>query len=129
VDWRRLRARVAVAATAAVISMGAFAVFAFVGSGGDGNSGGVGAFNACITRTRFLVLVGHRDGNGFVETINDRVRDAVVGEVVTDRPPTTLGGAAAANGRYVMSTATPLGRDATAIEGCWDRFFPVAPDA
>ena len=130
-DWRRLRARVAVVATAAaVISMGAFAVFAFVGSGGDGgNSGGVGAFNACITQTRFLVLVRHGDGNSVVETIKDRVGDAVVGEVATDRSPTTLGGAAAANGRYVMSTATPLGRDATAIEGCWDRFFPVAPDA
>jgi hypothetical protein len=126
VDWRRLRARVAVAATAAVISMGAFAMFAVVGSG-DGNSR-VGAFNACITQTRFLVLVRHRDGNGFGETIKDRVRHTVVGEVVTDRSPTTLGGAAAANGRYVMSTATPLGRDATAIEGCWDRFFPVAPD-
>jgi hypothetical protein len=128
VDWRRFPARVAVAAVAAVISMGAFAVFAFVGSGGDGSSR-VGAFNACITQTRFLFLVRHRDGNGFGETIKDRVRDAVVGEVVTDRPPTTLGGAAAANGRYVMSTATPLGHDATAIEGCWDRFFPVAPDA
>jgi hypothetical protein len=122
VDWRRLRARVAVVATAAaVISMGAFAVFAFVGSGG------VGAFNACITQTRFLGLVRHGYGNSFVETIKDRVRDAVVGEVATDRPPTTLGGAAAVNGRYDMSTATPLGRDATAIEGCWGRFFPIAP--
>jgi hypothetical protein len=64
-----------------------------------------------------------------VETIKDRVRDAVVGEVVTDRQLTTLGGAATANGRYVMSTATQLGRGATAIEGCWDRFFPIAPDA
>jgi hypothetical protein len=71
------------------------------------------------------------DGNSsLVETIEDRVHDAVVGEVATNRPPTTiLGGAAAANGRYVMSTATPLGRDASAIERCWDRFFPVAPDA
>lgn len=130
-DWLRLRASVAVVATAAaVISMGAFAILAFVGSGGDGgNSGGVGAFNACITQTRFLVLVRHGDGNSVVETIKDRVRDAVVGEIATDSPPITLGGAAAANGRYVMSTATPLGRDATAIEGCWDRFFPIAPNA
>lgn len=130
-DWLRLRASVAVVATAAaVISMGAFAILAFVGSGSDGgNSGRVGAFNACITQTRFLVLVRHGDGNSVVETIKDRVRDAVVGEIATDRPPTTLGGAAAANGPYVMSTATPLGRDATAIEGCWDRFFPIAPNA
>ena len=30
---------------------------------------------------------------------------------------------------YVMSTATPLGRDASAIVGCWDRFLPIAPGA
>ena len=130
-DWRRLRARVAVVATAvAVIPMGAFAVFAFVGTGGDGgNSGGVGAFNACITQTRFLGLVHRGYGNSFVETIQDRMRDAVVGEVAPGRSPTALGGASAANGRYVMSTATPVGRDATAIQGCWDRFFPIAPGA
>ena len=131
VGWRRLRVRVAVVATAAaVISIGAFAVVWLVGSGRDGgNGGGVGAVNACITQTRFLVLVRPGYENSLVETIKDRVRDAVVGEVATDRPPTALGGAAAVNGRYDMSTATPLGRDATAIEGCWDRSFPIAPDA
>jgi hypothetical protein len=115
-----------VATAGALISMGAVVVVAFVGGG---NSGGVGAFNACIAQTRFLVLVRHGYGNRLVETIKDRVRDAVVGEVASNRPATTLGGAAAANGRYDMSTATPLGRDATAIEGCWGRFFPIAPDA
>ena len=130
-DLRRLRVRVAVGATAAaVISMGAVSVIAFVGGGADGgNSGGVGPFNACITQTRFLVLVRYGDEHSFAETIKDRVSDAVVGEVAPGQPPTTLGGAAAANGRYVISTATPLGRDAIAIEGCWDRFFPLAPDA
>jgi hypothetical protein len=57
-----------------------------------GNSGGAGSFNACITQTRFLVLVRHGHGNSFVETIKDRERDAVVGEVATDRPATTLEG-------------------------------------
>src|SRR5579864_3388965 len=69
------------------------------------------------------------DEHSFAETIKDRVSDAIVGQVAPGQPPTTLGGAAAANGRYVISTATPLGRDAIAIEGCWDRFFPLAPDA
>ena len=119
-----------VVTAAAVISMVAFAVVALVGSGGDGvNSGGVAAFNACITQTRFLVLVGHEPGNSVIETIKDRVPGAVVGEVASGRTPPTLGGAAAANGRYVMSTATPLGRDANAIEGCWDRVFPMFPGA
>ena len=106
--------------------MGVVVVVAFVGAS-DG--GGVGAFNACVAQTRFLVLIRHGYGNSFVETIKDRVRGTVVGEVATDRPPTTLGGAAAVNGRYDMFTATPLGRDTTAIEGCWGRFFPTARDA
>ena len=131
VGWRRQVARLAIVATAAgVIFMVAFGVVAFVSSGrGGGNNGGVAAVNACITQTRVLVLVRHGSGNGVVETIKDRARGAVVGEVASGRTPATLGGAAAANGRYVMSTATPLGRDATAIEGCWDRFFPSAPGA
>jgi len=111
----------------ALISMGVLAVVAFRDGG---KSGGMKEFNACITGTRFLVLTRQEHENSFVETIEDRARSAVVGEVTVNRmPPITLGGAAAGNGRYVMSTATPLGRDATAIEGCWDRFFPVAPDA
>lgn len=121
-DWRRLGARIAIVATsAAVIWMGGLAVVAFVGSG---NSGGVRAFNACITQTRFLVLVRHGSEHSLIATIKDRGRGTVVGEVAAARTH-TLGGAAAVNGRYVMSTATPLGRDATAIEGCWDRFFPI----
>jgi hypothetical protein len=130
-SWRRLGARVAAAVTAAaVISMSAFAVVAIGGGGRDsGNSGGLEAFNACITHTRFLVLVRYGHGNSVVATIKDRVRGAVVGEVTAGRTTSTLGGAAAGNGRYVMSTATPLGRDATAIERCWDRFFPIAPDS
>ena len=114
-------------ATAAFISMGAVVVV--VVAFGGSNSGGVGAFNACITQTRFLVLVRYGYGNSLVESIEDRVRDAAVGQVATDRPRTSLGGAGAVNGRYDLSTATPVGRDATAIEGCWDRFFPIAPDA
>jgi hypothetical protein len=119
-----------VATAAAVLPMSAVAVVAVVGARGDGgNRGGLAAFNTCIIHTRFLVLVRHGDGNSVIETIRNPVRGAAVSEVASDRAPAILGGAAAANGRYVMSTATPLGRDATAIEGCWDRFFPVAPDA
>jgi hypothetical protein len=114
-----------VVATAAALISGAVVVAVFVGGG---NSGGVRAFDACITQTRFLVLVRHGYGNSLVETIKDRMLDAVVGEVATDRPATTLGGAEGVNGRYDMSTATPLGRDATTVEGCWGRFFPLVPD-
>ena len=128
--WRRLRTRIAVtAAAAAVISMAVFAAVAFVVSSGGGSSGGgVGGFNSCITGTRFLVLVRHGRENDVVETIKDRALGAVVGEVAAGRHPNTLGGAAAGNGRYVMSTRTPLGRDAVSIEKCWDSFSPIAPD-
>ena len=123
--WRRLGGRAAVATVAAVVFMGTAVVVAF--TGGSSGGGGIAAFNGCVTGTRFLVVVSDGPSNGLVETIEDRVHDGVVGEVATDRAPTTLGGAAAGNDGYLMSTATPLGRDATAIERCWDGVFPVAP--
>jgi hypothetical protein len=118
---------VRVAATFTVlvlISMGVFTAIAFSDGGA---SGGMKQFNACITGNRFLVLVRHGRGSIVVETIKDRARRDVVGEVTVNRhPPVMLGGAAAEDDGYVMSTATPLGRDARTIEECWDRPFPVA---
>lgn len=46
-----------------------------------------------------------------------------------DLEPITLGGAAAAGGRYAMSTVTPTGRDPSAIENCWDGPFSIAPNS
>jgi hypothetical protein len=117
-----------VASAAGVIWVGALGTFAVVASGGGGG-GGIAAFNGCIRQARFLVLVRHGSGNGVIETIKDRARGAVDGEVASGRAAPSLGGAAAANGPYVMSTATPLGRDATAIELCWDRGFPQPFDS
>ena len=129
VGMRRLGTRVAAAATVAAVlwlsSVGAVAMFDG-GSDGD-HSGGVGVFNACISHTRFLVLVDRGSRNGVIETIRDRANRGLVGEVAAGRAPVTLGGAAAGDGRYLMSTATPLGRDASAIETCWDRFSPISP--
>jgi hypothetical protein len=131
---RPLRERFAMVATAAVlISMVAVAAVVVAGrgggDGGKGDGGHIAAFNGCISQTGFLVLVRHGFGNGVIETIKDRAHGAVEAEVASGRAPTTLAGAAAANGPYVMSTATPLGRDASSIEECWDRFFPIAPGA
>ena len=116
-----------VATAAAVISMVALALVALVGGGGG--RGGIAAFNGCIRQTRFLVLARPGSGTGVMETIKDGARRGVEGEVTSGQAPAILGGAAAANGPYVMSTATPLGRDARAIVGCWDRFLPIAPGA
>jgi hypothetical protein len=108
---------------AAVLAATAFLI------AGCGASGGLEVFNGCITHIRFLALARHQRDHGVVDTITDRSRDAVVGEVTTKRGSQTLGGAAATNGRYVMSTAAPLGRDAGAIERCWDRYSPVDPNS
>jgi hypothetical protein len=102
---------------------------ALVGGGDGGGRGAMAAFNGCIRQTPFLVLVRPGSGSGVIETIKDRGRGAVEGEVASGRASAILGGAAAGNGPYVMSAATPLGRDPSAIEGCWDRFFPIAPAA
>ena len=120
--WRRSGVRVAATVTVLVlIAIGMLWAIAFRGPGG------MKEFNACITGSRFLALVRHQDGSSVVETINDRAGRMVVGEVTVNRtPPVMLGGAAAEDDGYVMSTATPLGRDAVTIEECWDRPFPVA---
>jgi hypothetical protein len=94
-----------------------------------GRSAGLGVFNACIGRRQFLTLARDRSGSKVLEVIDDRARDAKVGEVTSGRDAGTLGGAAAGNGRFTMSTAATPGRDAIAIERCWDRYSPIAPDS
>jgi hypothetical protein len=120
-----------VAAVIWIVAVGAFAVVAPVGRGGS-----VAAFNACISQTRFLVLVRHGSGNKVIEMIKDRAHGAVVGEFAllpsvraAEALPTPFGiaGAGAANGRYVLFNRAPLGRDASAIERCGEPEFPVAP--
>jgi hypothetical protein len=118
---------VRVAATVMVLILISMSVLTAIASRDGGRGGGMQEFNACVTGSRFLVLVRHGHGSSVVETIKDRARRAVVGEVTVNRtPPVMLRGAAADNDGYLMSTATSLGRDALTIEGCWDRPFPVA---
>jgi hypothetical protein len=114
------------AISVAVIAAGAYAV---IGVSDTGDSGGLGVFNACIDHKQFLVLVRHGNQHGVIEALRDRKSGALMGEVVPNHGPfpIMLGGAAAATNRYVMSTATPLGRDPSAIENCWDSYSPVAP--
>jgi hypothetical protein len=125
VNWRGSRARAALVAIGVlVIAAGACAVVELSGSG---DSGGLHVFNACIAQKQFLVLVGHGNRHGVIETVTDRKSGGLVAEVADNRAdPMMLGGAAAVANRYVMSTATPLGRDASAIEECWDSYSPVA---
>lgn len=106
--------------------MTALALIAVAGCGSDGaGSTKLSSFQDCLDAHHFLVLTRHAQDKRVLVTIRDRARGTVVGEVASGKNA-VLGGAAAENGRYLMSTATPLGRDATAIEDCWDRVFPVA---
>ena len=122
-----LRAAV-VASAAAVVAVVAVLVVAFAARG----SGGANGFNACISQTRSLVLTRHESGSQLIEMVKDRARGALVGEFArvpsvraAEVFPATLAGAAARNGRYVMFTEIPVGRDAGAIELCFDRAFPL----
>ena len=91
--WRRSGVRFAATLTAVLISMSVLTASAF---SDGGRSDGMKQFNACIAGSRFLLLVRHPRGSIVVETIKDRARREVVGEVSVNRqPPVMLGGAAA----------------------------------
>lgn len=116
----RERARV-IATTMAALGACAVALVLYLAN----RTTGIAIFNNCITQARFLVLVPHRQ-QPVIETIRDRGRGALVGQVVTAGAGPTLPGAAAATDQYLMSTPAPSGRDATAIEQCWDSYSPPA---
>ena len=115
-----------------MVASAAAAIAAVVVAFATPGSSSAKAFNACIHQTRFLVLTRHGSGNKVIEMIKDRARGAVVGEFArfpSERAAeafrTLLAGAAARNGRYVMRTTVAVGRDAGAVEVCFDRVFPL----
>ena len=118
----------AVVGSTALIAVCALMTVACGGNRHGSSNAGLGVFNSCIARSHFLDLVRHHSGDA-VEVINDRAERAKVGEVTSGRTASILGGAAASNGRFTMATATPLGRDATTVERCWDQFSPIAPES
>lgn len=128
-----------VASAAAVTSTVALTAVALSGCGGGAPAVGHGpgqpeAFNSCVRQTRFLVVVPHRSGTTVIELIKARGHSAVVGGFAAlpsaraaNLFPTANAGSGARNGRYVMFTTVALGRNASAIQDCFDRFFPPSP--
>ncbi|MGH2844342.1 MAG: hypothetical protein ACRDKL_12285 [Solirubrobacteraceae bacterium] len=95
-------------------------------------------FNACLSQKHFLVAKKYRSGHRVIDTIKDRATGVVVGELAvlpslraaetftstTIGPP---GGTGEGNGRMVLFTKAPTGRDTNAILTCSDPEFPVTP--
>ena len=53
--------------------------------------------------------------------------DALPSEQAAEELPTPMAGTGEANGRWVLFTSTPVGRDANAILSCGDPEFPLTP--
>lgn len=104
---------------------------------GRGGSPGVDAFNACISQTRFLVTTERRSSHQIIDTIKDRANGTVVGEFAvlpSLRAAATFTsnigppkGTGEGNGRMVLFTNIPTGRDTKAILTCGNPEFPLTP--
>jgi len=94
-------------------------------------------FSACIGQKHFLVARTRRSGRRVIDRITDRATGVLEGEVAvlpsvraaamftsSIGPP---GGTGAANGRMILFTRIPYGRDANAILTCSLPEFPVTP--
>jgi hypothetical protein len=100
---------------------------------GDGKTDNVSAFNACIHRSRFLVLTKQASGGRIIETISDRAwkiveaKFAVLPSVrAAESFARTLpvSGSGVINGRMVLLTTANDGQDAGAIQACGRPEFP-----
>lgn len=97
----------------------------------------VAAFNGCLNQKRFLVAEEHKSGRGLFDTIKDRAHGAVVGEFAVlpslraaERFTSTIGpprGTGERNGRMILFTRVPTGRDTNAILTCAAPEFPNTP--
>jgi hypothetical protein len=130
----RFSQRATVAAISAAVLVPVIAMVILLHGGG---SAGVDAFNACIGQKHFLVTTKHGSGHRVIDTVNDRATGALVGvfavlpslraaETFTSSigPPSGTG---EGNGRMVLFTNVPSGRDANAIMTCSIPEFPLTP--
>lgn len=99
-----------------------------------GRSVGVDAFNACIGQKHFLIATERRSGHRVIDTIKDREQGTVVGVFAVlpsaqdaESFASTIGppsGTGEGDGRMVLYTRVPYGRDTTAILTCSAPEFP-----
>jgi hypothetical protein len=126
----QLGGKATVAAVSAIVVIPAIALVIIL----NGGRGAVDAFNACIGREHFLIATERRSGPRVIDTIRDREHRTVVGvfavlpsardaESFTSKvgPPNGTG---EGNGRMILYTRTPTGRDTSAILTCGAPEFP-----
>jgi hypothetical protein len=102
------------------------AAIVVVASGGHGPD--VSTFNACLSHKPFFATTVRRSNGRVIDTISDRDSGEVVGEFamfLTSRAARTFtgtigppSGSGSANGRFLLFTRTPDGRDAQAMFTC-----------
>lgn len=100
----------------------------------DGHGPDVSTFNACLSRKPFLTTTVRRSNGRVIDTISDRASGEVVGKFamfLTSRAAkiytSTIGppsGSGSANGRFLLLTRSPDGRDAQAMFTCSEREIP-----
>ncbi len=93
-----------------------------------GGSNPMDTFNACLRTTHFLVAKKHRAGHRMIDVIRARATGAMVGEAAMLPSPRAAetfisaigppGGTGARNGRMILFTRVPGGRDTSAIITC-----------
>ncbi len=100
---------------------------------GGGKTDNVRAFNACINRSRFLVLTKQASGGRGIETIRDRAHMDIVGKFAvfpSVSAAQTFAGTLPASGsgvikdRMVLLTTAADGRDTNVIQTCGEPEFP-----
>lgn len=126
--FRRSTVAGAVAVAVAVVTAIVIAIH-------GGGSPGVDRFNACLGQDRFLITTERKSGGSVIDVIRDRASAAVVGELAvlpslraaetfTSAVVGPPSGSGSRDGRTVLFTRSPMGRDATAILACGQTVIP-----
>ena len=127
--WRRRRPMPAIAIGALVAAVAVVVVIA-----NDGHDPDVSTFNACLSDKPFLTTAVWRSHGRVIDTIKDRASGLVVGKFamfLTSRAAetytSTIGppsGSGSSNGRFLLLTLSPDGRDAHAMFSCSEVEIP-----
>lgn len=126
--WRRRT----VSGVVIVTLVAVVAVVVVVANGGHGPD--VSTFNSCLSREPFLTTVVRRSDGRVVDTISDRASGEVVGKFAMfltsgaaraySSPIGPPSGSGSANGRFLLLTRSPVGRDAQVMFTCSEPEIP-----